>query len=121
MNDSTFQLKLSTALYPDLRDCLSMQYCSVVPKEVVEKYGQISEVIPWEPVHSALVPGKKARHWCYKRMNITLKKTAAAMHCLTWRQSKLVSMTARPLSSCCSGRISLILSMILMHPFEMKC
>lgn len=38
INDSTFQLKLSKPFIPIL-GLLSMQYCSIVPKEVVEKYG----------------------------------------------------------------------------------
>jgi oligopeptide transport system substrate-binding protein len=39
INDSTFQLKLLRPFNPIL-GLLSMQYCSVVPKEVVEKYGK---------------------------------------------------------------------------------
>jgi oligopeptide transport system substrate-binding protein len=38
LNDSTFQLKLLKPFQPIL-GILSMQYCSIVPKEVVEKYG----------------------------------------------------------------------------------
>lgn len=38
IDDSTFQLKLNKPFHPVL-GLLSMQYCSVVPKEVVEKYG----------------------------------------------------------------------------------
>ncbi len=38
LNDSTFQLKLSQPFRPML-GILSMQYCSVVPHEAVEKYG----------------------------------------------------------------------------------
>lgn len=38
LNDSTFQLKLQRPFHPIL-GILSMQYCSVVPKEAVEKYG----------------------------------------------------------------------------------
>lgn len=38
MNDSTFQLKLTRPFHPIL-GILSMQYCSVVAKEAVEKYG----------------------------------------------------------------------------------
>ncbi|MGG9972219.1 ABC transporter substrate-binding protein [Ferruginibacter sp. SUN002] len=38
LNDSTFQLKLIKPFYPVL-GILSMQYCSIVPKEAVEKYG----------------------------------------------------------------------------------
>ncbi|MCY7293302.1 MAG: ABC transporter substrate-binding protein [Ferruginibacter sp.] len=37
INDSTFQLKLVTAFQPIL-GILSMQYCSIVPYEAVEKY-----------------------------------------------------------------------------------
>ncbi|MBN9351504.1 MAG: ABC transporter substrate-binding protein [Chitinophagaceae bacterium] len=39
LNDSTFQLKLIKPFHPIL-GVLSMQYCSIVPKEVVEKYGK---------------------------------------------------------------------------------
>ncbi len=38
INDSTFQLKLLRPYHPIL-GILSMQYCSIVPKEAVEKYG----------------------------------------------------------------------------------
>ena len=38
VNDSTFQIKLLTAFQPIL-GILSMQYCSIVPQEAVEKYG----------------------------------------------------------------------------------
>lgn len=38
LNDSTFQIKLLRPFHPIL-GILSMQYCSIVPKEVVEKYG----------------------------------------------------------------------------------
>lgn len=38
-NDSTFQLKLLRPFHPIL-GILSMQYCSIVPREVVEKYGK---------------------------------------------------------------------------------
>jgi peptide/nickel transport system substrate-binding protein len=38
-DDSTFELKLLTPFHPML-GLLSMQYCSVVPHEVVEKYGK---------------------------------------------------------------------------------
>lgn len=39
LNDSTFRLRLIRPFNPIL-GLLSMQYCSVVPKEVVEKYGK---------------------------------------------------------------------------------
>lgn len=38
INDSTFQIKLQKPFQPIL-GILSMQYCSIVPKEAVEKYG----------------------------------------------------------------------------------
>ena len=38
-DDSTFQLRLLTPFHPVL-GLLSMQYCSIVPHEVVEKYGK---------------------------------------------------------------------------------
>ncbi|WP_018616707.1 ABC transporter substrate-binding protein [Segetibacter koreensis] len=39
LNDSTFQLQLIRPFHPIL-GILSMQYCSIVPREVVEKYGK---------------------------------------------------------------------------------
>ncbi len=39
IDDSTFQLKLLAPFHPIL-GILSMQYCSIVPHEVVEKYGR---------------------------------------------------------------------------------
>ena len=39
LNDSTFQLTLIRPFHPIL-GILSMQYCSMVPREVVEKYGR---------------------------------------------------------------------------------
>lgn len=39
LDDSTFQLKLIQPFHPVL-GILSMQYCSIVPHEVVEKYGK---------------------------------------------------------------------------------
>src|SRR5207237_110528 len=39
VNDSTFQLRLIRPFHPIL-GILSMQYCSVVPREVVDKYGK---------------------------------------------------------------------------------
>ncbi|MEP7080376.1 MAG: ABC transporter substrate-binding protein [Ginsengibacter sp.] len=39
LNDSTFQLKLQRPFHPIL-GVVSMQYCSIVPHEAVEKYGK---------------------------------------------------------------------------------
>jgi len=39
LNDSTFQLQLLRPFHP-IMGILSMQYCSIVPKEVVDKYGK---------------------------------------------------------------------------------
>ncbi len=39
VNDSTFQLRLIRPFHPIL-GILSMQYCSIVPREAVEKYGK---------------------------------------------------------------------------------
>jgi oligopeptide transport system substrate-binding protein len=39
VNDSTFQLRLLRPFHP-IMGILSMQYCSIVPREVVEKYGK---------------------------------------------------------------------------------
>ncbi|MDQ6901795.1 MAG: ABC transporter substrate-binding protein [Bacteroidota bacterium] len=39
IDDTTFQLKLSSPFHPII-GILSMQYCSIVPREVVDKYGK---------------------------------------------------------------------------------
>lgn len=39
INDSTFQLKLTRPFHPIL-GVLTMPYCSIIPKEVVDKYGK---------------------------------------------------------------------------------
>lgn len=39
LDDTTFQLRLATPFQPIL-GIMSMQYCSILPKEVVEKYGK---------------------------------------------------------------------------------
>ena len=39
LDDSTFQLQLLRPFHPILGN-LSMQYCSIVPFEVVQKYGK---------------------------------------------------------------------------------
>jgi oligopeptide transport system substrate-binding protein len=39
INDSTFQLRLLRPFHP-IMGILSMQYCSIVPREVVEKFGK---------------------------------------------------------------------------------
>lgn len=39
LNDSTFQLKLIRPFHPIL-NILTMEYCSIVPREAVEKYGK---------------------------------------------------------------------------------
>jgi oligopeptide transport system substrate-binding protein len=39
VNDSTFQLKLQSP-FQSILGILSMQYCSIIPKEAVEKYGK---------------------------------------------------------------------------------
>ena len=39
LDDTTFQLKLASPFHPII-GILSMQYCSVIPKEVVDKYGK---------------------------------------------------------------------------------
>ncbi len=39
LNDSTFQLKLIRPFHP-IMGILSMQYCSIIPHEIVERYGK---------------------------------------------------------------------------------
>ncbi len=71
LNDSVFQIKLLRPFHPIL-GILSMQYCSIVPKEVVEKYGKDFRRHPcgtgpfkffmWEE-GQALVMHKNERYW----------------------------------------------------------
>lgn len=71
VNDSTFQLQLLRPFHPIL-GILSMQYCSIVPKEVVEKYGKDFRRHPcgtgpfrfhsWDE-GEALILHKNERYW----------------------------------------------------------
>ena len=69
INDTTFQLKLLKPFHPIL-GVMSMQYCSIVPKEAVEKYGKDFrrhpcgtgpfELVAWEE-DQAMVMKKKSK------------------------------------------------------------
>lgn len=71
LNDTTFQLKLLKPFHPIL-GILSTQYCSIVPKEVVEKFGKDFRSHPcgtgpfkfyfWEE-GQALVLHKNEKYW----------------------------------------------------------
>ena len=71
VNDSTFQLQLLRPFHPIL-GILSMQYCSIVPREVVEKYGKDFRRHPcgtgpfqfhsWDE-GEALILHKNERYW----------------------------------------------------------
>jgi peptide/nickel transport system substrate-binding protein len=71
LNDSTFQLQLIRPFHPIL-GILSMQYCSIVPHEVVEKYGKDFRRHPcgtgpfqfdrWEE-GEALILHKNEKYW----------------------------------------------------------
>lgn len=71
INDSVFQLKLLRPFHP-IMGILSMQYCSIVPKEVVERYGKDFRRHPcgtgpfkmylWEE-GQALVLHKNEKYW----------------------------------------------------------
>ena len=71
LNDSVFQIKLLRPFHPIL-GILSMQYCSIVPEEVVEKYGKDFRRHPcgtgpfkffmWEE-GQALVLHKNEQYW----------------------------------------------------------
>ncbi len=73
LDDSTFQLKLLRPFQPIL-GILSMQYCSIVPKEAVEKYGSNFRshpvgtgpfrIITWEEGQALLL--KKNTHYFEK-------------------------------------------------------
>ena len=71
LNDSTFQLQLLKPFHPIL-GILSMQYCSIVPKEVVEKWGKDFrrhacgtgpfQLVSWEE-GEALILHKNDHYW----------------------------------------------------------
>jgi oligopeptide transport system substrate-binding protein len=71
VNDSTFQLKLLRPFHP-IMGILSMQYCSIIPKEAVDKYGKDFrrnpcgtgpfKFISWEE-GEALVMHKNEQYW----------------------------------------------------------
>ncbi len=80
LNDSTFQLKLLRPFHP-IMGILSMQYCSIVPKEAVEKYGKDFRRHPvgtgpfkmfmWEE-GQALVMHKNENYWEKDETGISL-------------------------------------------------
>lgn len=71
LNDSTFRLQLLRPFHPIL-GILSMQYCSIVPREVVEKYGKDFrrhpcgtgpfQMVSWDE-GEALILHKNPRYW----------------------------------------------------------
>jgi peptide/nickel transport system substrate-binding protein len=71
LNDSTVQIKLLRPFHPIL-GILSMQYCSIVPKEVVEHYGKDFrrhpcgtgpfQLVSWEE-GQALILHKNKQYW----------------------------------------------------------
>jgi peptide/nickel transport system substrate-binding protein len=71
INDSVFQLHLLRPFHPIL-GILSMQYCSIVPREVVEKYGKDFrrhpcgtgpfQLVSWEE-GEGMVMHKNPRYW----------------------------------------------------------
>lgn len=71
INDSTIQLKLLRPFHP-IMGILSMQYCSIIPKEAVEKYGKDFrrhpcgsgpfKFISWDE-GEALVLHKNEKYW----------------------------------------------------------
>ena len=63
LNDSTFQLKLIRPFTPVL-GLLSMQYCSIVPREVVEHYGRDFRNHPCGTGPFKFKEWKKAMHSC---------------------------------------------------------
>jgi peptide/nickel transport system substrate-binding protein len=76
IDDTTFQLKLLKPFHPIL-GVMSMQYCSVIPKEVVEKYGKDFrrhpcgtgpfEMVAWEEGQALIL--KKNPHYFEKDSN----------------------------------------------------
>ncbi len=78
IDDTTFQLKLLKPFHPIL-GVMSMQYCSVIPREVVEKYGKDFrrhpcgtgpfEMVAWEEDQALIL--KKNPHYFEKDSNGT--------------------------------------------------
>jgi oligopeptide transport system substrate-binding protein len=106
LNDSVFQLKLKSPFTPVL-GLLSMQYCSVVPHEVVEKYGKDFRSHPcgtgpfqfgsWEE-GQALVMHRNEKYFEKDTLGVTLPyldaikitfNTSKASEFLLFRQGKL--------------------------------
>jgi len=80
VDDTTFQLKLAVPFHPML-GILSMQYCSIVPKEVIDKYGKDFrshpcgtgpfQLVTWEEGQALILkknPNYFERDWAGKQL-----------------------------------------------------
>ncbi len=73
VDDTTFQLKLLSPFHPIL-GVMSMQYCSIIPKEVVDKYGKDFrrhpcgtgpfQFVAWEEAQALIL---KKNHWYFEK------------------------------------------------------
>ncbi|MDE1192951.1 MAG: ABC transporter substrate-binding protein [Arachidicoccus sp.] len=85
LDDSTFQLKLIRPFHPIL-NILTTEYCSIVPQEIVEKYGKDFGGILASACLLDLNFGKTGKHWFYKKTNITGRKMQQENRYLIWMQ-----------------------------------
>lgn len=76
LNDSTFQVKLLRPYHPIL-GILSMQYCSVVPKEAVEKYGAAFRSHPVGTGPYKMVAWEESQALIFKKNPVYFEQDAA--------------------------------------------
>ncbi len=79
LNDSTFQLKLVKPFQPIL-GILSMQYCSIVPQEAVEKYGSNFRSHPVGTGPFALVAWDEGQALVMKKNNNYFETDSTGKH-----------------------------------------
>lgn len=120
VNDSTFLLTLLRPYNPIL-GILSMQYCSIVPKEVVEHYGNDFRRHPVGTGPFRMVAWEEGQALVLKRNDKYFEKDSAGNPLPYLDGVKVTFMTAKPPSFYCSGNRSLISLMILKLLSRMKC
>jgi len=81
IDDSTFRLKLIKPYAPILQ-ILKMTYCSVVPKEVVEKYGSDFRSHPCGTGPFQFVAWEEGLALIFKKMKVILKRILQVTGCL---------------------------------------
>lgn len=82
IDDTTFQLTL-TRPYNPILGILSMQYCSIVPKEAVEKYGSDFRRHAVGSGPFQFVAWEEGQALIMKKIRIILSGTVQVLHCLT--------------------------------------